>query len=343
MPKLTILSGGIGGAKLIEGFYNLIATEPSLNFDDIAIIANTGDDFLWYNLRVCPDIDIIIYTLSNLINREKGWGLKNDSFNCLEFLKNYDNRLSWFNLGDKDLATAIYRTNLLNNGMKLSQITKIISEKLKIKIRIYPMAENYMPTMIETIMPTPTATFSPNNSMKSNLLHFEEYLVKYNAKPKIKRIIYGAQILKNQNKQIIIPENVELFLKNSEKIIIAPSNPLLSIFPIIKIPFYKKIIEKKRKNVIAISPLISSKSIKGPLVQNLIDLGLKPNVEAIAKLYSNFVSTLIIDKKDALDINSNKKLKDEDNIVDIKFLSTNILLNSLQKKINLAKFIIHNT
>jgi len=324
--KIIIFSGGIGGAKLIEGFYYLINRENLTNQIDLNIVVNTGDDFLWYGLLICPDIDIIIYTLKNIVDRNKGWGIDNDSFNCLNFIKNfYDDSLSWFNLGDKDLAISIYRSFLLNKGQNLSKIVKIITEKFNLKINIYPMAENYMPTMLETDL---------------GILHFQEYLVKHKAQPIIKRIIYGADSLIQNNEQVLIPQNLESLMKDVDIIIIGPSNPLLSINPILHIPFYNKILKEYKnqfKNIIAISPLILSKAVKGPLVKNLIDLGYEPNNKSIAEIYCQFITTFLIDERDGLlDYCENLSKK-----YNIKFLTTNILMDSIEKKIELAKFILN--
>ena len=162
----VVLAGGIGAAKLIEGLAQVI--NPEL----LKIIVNTGDDIELFGLKICPDLDIITYTLANLVDKEKGWGFKDETFNCLNILKNYYDT-GWFNAGDKDLATHIYRTDLFKQGFNKAEITNLICQNLGVKSHLIPMSNE----PVETFITTPSGT-----------MHFEEYFIKHQCKPEVLRI-----------------------------------------------------------------------------------------------------------------------------------------------------------
>lgn len=311
-PKYIILSGGIGGAKLVEGFYNSIA--PS----QMAVISNTGDDIIRFGLRICPDIDIVLYTLSNMVNREQNWGIIEDSYVCLDALTRFHGPDSnWFHIGDKDLATHIFRTELLKQGNPLSKVTDIIRNKLDVACPIFPMAEDYIPTFVETDL---------------GKFHFEEYLVKYQALLTIKKIKYGG------NSESIIPERVLNLFENAEKIIIAPSNPLLSIQPILSIPFYFDSLKKHKNKVIAVSPIVNGQAIKGPLITNMKNMNLSPTSLGVAEYYKEIISTFIFDEQEVhpdLD-----KILNPFSALNINAYLFDTIMSSLEKKKNLAKFIM---
>ncbi|MBD3350349.1 MAG: 2-phospho-L-lactate transferase [Candidatus Lokiarchaeota archaeon] len=310
-PKYVIFSGGIGGAKLIEGFYE------SVDPREIAVISNTGDDIIQFGLRICPDIDIVIYTLSNMVNKKHLWGLEGDTFSCLNMLKTfYGAGADWFHIGDKDFATHIYRTEMLKKGYKLSNVIQNIIDKLKVKCQIFPMAEEYIPTRLETDLGT---------------LHFEEYFVKYQTRPKIRKIIYGG------SNDVMIPEKIDSTLSQCEKIIIAPSNPFLSIQPILEIPFYKEILKKNKKKVIAVTPIIKGRAVKGPTISNMKSMGLEPTSWGVAKYYQEFISKYVFDESEVmadLDIIIEKYRK-----CGIEAFPYDTLMNSIKKKKMLATFI----
>jgi LPPG:FO 2-phospho-L-lactate transferase len=321
--KYVILSGGIGGAKLVEGFYH------SMDPEQLMVIANTGDDIIQYGLRICPDLDIIIYTLANIVQKGQGWGIQNDSFNCLSHLSTMYSQPSWFNLGDKDLATHIFRTDQLSQGIPLSQVTQLMCDRFNIKSTIVPMAEDYIPTKVETEM---------------GMLHFEEYFVKYQFLPKLKKIIYGG------TSNAYIPESIDKELKKCSKIIIAPSNPLLSIAPITEIPYYSNILKKYRNKVIGVSPIIQGKAVKGPTIENFKSLGLDASCIGVARYYQKLMKTFVFDESE-IDFTENLEGKgaDSDSLsllnrslkeMDIIGYAFDTVMSSLEKKKALAKFII---
>ncbi|MCP4764107.1 MAG: 2-phospho-L-lactate transferase [archaeon] len=313
-PEILIISGGTGGAKLVEGFYHTISPE------DIAIIANTGDDIVRFGLRICPDIDILLYTLADIINRDNLWGIKNDSFECLESLsKFYGEDSNWFNLGDKDLATHIFRTNLLNQGHSLSEVVNKIGEYLNIKCEIIPMVENYIPTYVETQM---------------GKLHFQEYYVKFQTLPKVTGVIYG------ENSDIIIPKRAIELINNVKKIIISNSDPIFSLGPILSIPQYSEALNKNKNKIIAINPLIRGKAIHGPLIKVLESLEIDPTPLGIARYYKNYISKFVFDERDLSDYKFTE-LINQFRELDIEPYPFDTLMNSIDKKKNLAEFLLN--
>ncbi|MHA1268659.1 MAG: 2-phospho-L-lactate transferase [Candidatus Helarchaeota archaeon] len=302
---ITILAGGIGAAKLIRGLIEIVPHE------DLTIIVNTGDDQNdCYGLYVSPDIDIIMYTITNIVNPDTGWGINGDSFNCLKMLKNYGYE-TWFQLGDKDLATHIFRTQLYRQGKKLDEITSILCEKLGIRIKILPMTNQFVPTYIQTT---------------KGIYHFEEYLIKQNAKDEVIDVIY-----KNIENAKPAPKVIDS-IRKSDGIIICPSNPIVSIRPILKIRRIKDAI--KEKNTVSISPIVGDRPVKGPADKLMMGLGYEVSAFGVANIYRNIINSFIIDNIDKKYTESIKKLG-------IKVYKFDTIMNSLEKKINLAKFTLN--
>ena len=312
-PKYLIISGGIGGTKLVQGFYNIV--DPS----QICVLSNTGDDILRFGLRICPDIDILIYTLAGLIDKEKKWGLDSDSYQCIEFYaEHYRKSADWFHLGDKDIATHLYRTQMLSEGMKLSEVTEKIAKSLGIKCRILPMSEDYIPTMIKT---------------EKGLMHFEEYFVKNKTEPRILGIEYGG------GKDATLPDHVETYFEDVEKIIIAPSNPILSIRPILAIPRYRALFHKHREKVYAVTPIISGTAVKGPTVKNLREFGIEPTPIGVCRVYNDFISSFILDTAERK--KKEKIFCDVLSEMNVTCYWYDTIMSSLAKKKALAYFLIN--
>ena len=250
MKKIVYLSGGIGGAKLAKGFYKLKDI-------DLTIIVNTGDDETIHGVRLSPDIDSVIYALAG-IEGEFGWGQKNDSFTVSEEFKKY--LPQEFNIGDKDLALNLFRNQLFSEGKSLTQITNIISDKFDLNCKILPMSNDLVSTKIKTV--------------DNKLLDFQEYFVELKSEPNLSDIIYL-----NSEKADITSE-VAIAIEEADKIVIGPSNPILSIGPILSIQNLKeKLIINK--NTYVVSPFIQKKAIKGPSKKNFEDLGYKSDVTGV--------------------------------------------------------------
>ncbi len=268
---IVVLAGGVGAAKFLEG---LICIKPQ---EQIFIIGNTGDDRDFYGLHVSPDLDIIVYTLAKVVNPQQGWGIKQDTYatmNQLTFL-GYD---SWFLLGDKDLATHIYRTHLLKQGKTLSEATREIVKKFGLQIQLVPMSNDIAQTYIKT---------------PQGIIHFEEYFVKYRTEIPVLDIIFP-----HSAQAKAAPEILEA-IATAEAIIIAPSNPLVSIGSILAIPGIKQALLQTKSKKIAISPIISGKPIKGPADKLMKFKHLEVSAFGVAQYYKDFLNGMIIDLQDA--------------------------------------------
>ncbi len=306
---ITILAGGTGSIKLVRGIFT--------EYKDITVISNVADNFWFYGLYICPDIDTIIYGLGNTLDRKKGWGIKGDSFNFLKYMKKVGEE-SWFGLGDKDLTTHILRTKMLKEGRKLSEITDIIAKKYNIPIRIIPASDNHYETHMIT---------------KSNKeIHLQEYWIKYKGSIPISDIIYH-DIEKAQ-----MTQSIDEILHKSKLIIFAPGNPITSIGSIISIKSFNKLLKSLKKKVLIISPFISNKSISGPSEIYMKTKKIEPNIHGLINFYSEFANNMIFSKTDKKEI----KEKININYPDIDFHFTDILMDTVSKEKNFAKFIVSN-
>lgn len=297
MKKIVILCGGIGGAKLVKGFYN------NSNFD-LTVVVNTGDDAFIHGVHLSPDLDSVMYALAG-VEGELGWGRKNDSFKAhkvfSELMKGFD-----FKLGDMDLGVNLYRTQLLNEGKKLTEITHSISDFFGLSNNIYPMSDDAVNTKIVT--------------KNDELLDFQDYFVLQKAAPEIKEVIYFGSNNASVSKELVDK------IKSSELIVIAPSNPVLSIQPILSIEEYS-IALKGHNNVISVSPFISNETIKGPAANNFKDLGFQTNSSGLMDYYNNIINKIIVNTGDKNTTNGNEVIE------------TNTVMKTYEDSIGLANFI----
>jgi LPPG:FO 2-phospho-L-lactate transferase len=303
---ITALAGGVGASKLLEGLGRAIPPE------DISIIVNTGDDIELFGLYIAPDLDIVTYTLADLVNPATGWGIKDDSFHCLEHLLCYTGSERWFNLGDRDLATHIFRTQMMREGRELSEIAEKVRTALGVKSRIIPMTDTHTPTTIIT---------------DEGDLHFQEYLVKRRAQPRVKGIRF-----ENIEAARPAPGVAEAILE-ADAVIICPSNPLISIGPILAVPGILDLLKATKANRVAISPVVGGASLKGPTDQMLIDLGMESSAKQVAALYANFLDIFILDRRD-------EKTKEEIERLGMKVIVTDTVMTDADKKLALAKEIV---
>ena len=295
MKKIVYLSGGIGGAKLAKGFYKLKDI-------DLKIIVNTGDDETIQGVRLSPDIDSVIYALAG-IEGKYGWGQKNDSFVVSEEFKKYLPKE--FSIGDKDLALNLFRNQLFSEGKSLTQITNIISDKFGLNCKIFPMSDDLVSTKIKTV--------------DNKLLDFQEYFVELKSEPNLIDIIYL-----NSEKADITSE-VAIAIEEADKIVIGPSNPILSIGPILSIQNLKeKLI--LNKNTYVVSPFIQNKAIKGPSKKNFEDLGYKSDITGVKDFYKDIGTFFIVQTGDS---------DEAENTIE-----ENILFKSEKDAINLARYIV---
>lgn len=268
--EITALGGGVGAAKLLLGLYEVLA--PSM----LTIIVNTGDDIELHGLKISPDLDIVTYTLAGIVDSAKGWGIRGETFHALKRLAAYG-RSNWFNLGDRDLGTHIHRTAQLAEGQTLAQAAESIRVALGVKARILPMSNDPVPTIIES---------------NEGSLHFQEYLVKRGAEPVVKGIRFeGVEAARPA------PGVLEA-IGEASRIIICPSNPLISIAPILAVPGVREQLRVRKSDVFAVCPLVGGKSLKGPSDKMLAQLGHQATALGVAKLYADFTSTFVIDPAD---------------------------------------------
>ena len=267
---ITALAGGVGASKLLLGLYKEM--DPRA----LTIIVNTGDDIILHGLKISPDLDIVTYTLAGLIDPAKGWGFRGETYHMLQRLALYG-RPNWFNLGDRDLATHIHRTAMLAEGKTLTQAAESIRAALGVKSRILPMTDQPIPTIIES---------------SEGPLHFQEYLVKRRAEPVVRAIRFeGAASARPA------PGVLEAIC-DAYRIVICPSNPLISIGPILAVPGIRDQLRARKENVIAVCPIVGGKSLKGPSDKMLAQLGHESSASGVAKLYADFTGILVIDPAD---------------------------------------------
>ena len=267
---IVALAGGIGAAKLCEGLYAELGA-------DLTIITNVGDDDVFFGLNVSPDLDIIAYTLAGIVDQDRRWGLAGETFNCLQRLSLLYPE-TWFSIGDKDLATHIFRTHQLQQGKSLSEITREIVGKLGIRCTILPASDNKLQTKLHTSQGT---------------LAFEEYFVKNKANVPLTQIEYrGASDAKPA-------PGVINALSQAERVIICPSNPMLSIAPILAIPGIREIIARRREHVIAVTPIIQGTAVKGPTARNLLEFGYESSALGVIDYYKpDLFSHFVMDLRD---------------------------------------------
>ncbi len=268
--KITALAGGVGASKLLLGLYGVM--DPRL----LTIIVNTGDDIVLHGLKISPDLDIVTYTLAGIVDASKGWGFRGETFHALKRLAAYG-RPNWFNLGDRDLATHIHRNALLSEGKTLSQAADSIRLALGVKSRVLPMSDSPVPTIIDS---------------SEGPLHFQEYLVKRRAQPVVKGIRFaGVESARPA------PGVLEA-IRDADRILVCPSNPLISIGPILAVPQIRDELRAHKGRVFAVCPIVGGKSLKGPSDKMLAQLGHDSSALGVAKLYADFTGTFIIDPAD---------------------------------------------
>ena len=296
MKKIVYISGGIGGAKLAKGFYGV---------DDIelSIVINTGDDENIHGIKLSPDIDSVMYSLAG-IEGEFGWGQKEDTFNVSNFYKKYKTQL--FSIGDKDLALKLFRNQMFNDGKTLTEITKFFTDFYNLNCTLLPMTNDEVQTTLTTV--------------DNEILSFQEYFVEKKANPKLKKIDYVGSDSAN------ITSEVSSVLKKADQIIIGPSNPFLSIGPILSIKKLRKLIVS-HNNVVVVSPFINNKALKGPSDKNFKDFGYQPNIEGLKVFYQDIANQFIVHENE----------NEEENV-----FSKNILFSEESVAVNLAKEIVQN-
>ncbi len=244
---ITCLAGGVGAARFLDGLARVFPPEK------ITVIVNTGDDLQYLGCHVSPDLDIVTYTLAGVVDKTKGWGIEGDTFGCMDQLGKYSAE-TWFRIGDRDFATHLLRTAYLQQGFNLSEVTEKIGNSLGVKVKILPMTDHMVATKIKT---------------PHGVLEFQEYFVKRKFQDRVEDVTYEGAAHATPAPGVIPA------IEKTDLIILCPSNPILSIGPILAIPEIRNSVAKTRAKIVGISPIVGGKAIKGPLDQMMESLGLE--------------------------------------------------------------------
>lgn len=299
---IVTLAGGVGAARFLEGLVRAVPPES------VTAIVNTGDDAEFYGLHVSPDIDIVLYTLAGMVNQEQGWGLAGDTFLSLEMLGRLG-RETWFRLGDRDLATLIHRSDLLRRGLSLSEVTAQIATALGVRCRVLPMSDQPVRTMVRT----PTGW-----------LAFQEYFVKQRTEPEVLELAFsGAE------ESAAAPGVLEA-IQAAEAILIAPSNPLVSIGTILAVPGVREALRSTPASIVAISPIVGGGTIKGPADRMMRGLGMEVSPAGIARAYRDFLDALVLDEQDTA-------IASDVEALGIRAVVTDTMMRDLDVKTRLAQ------
>jgi len=268
---IVVLAGGVGAARFLEGLVQVVPQER------LTVIVNTGDDRDFYRLHVSPDLDIVMYTLAGIVDEAHGWGIRNDTYNTMQQLTRYGNE-DWFMLGDRDLATHIHRTSMLRQGKTLSEVTDELRRQFGLNIRILPMSDQPVATHIQTPI---------------GLLHFQEYMVKRRCADEVLDVAFVGV-----NESQPAPGVLDA-IKDAEAILIAPSNPIVSIGSILAVPGIHDMLHEASGMVVAVSPIVGGAPIKGPADKLMRGLGMEVSAVGVARCYRDFLDVLVIDEQDA--------------------------------------------
>jgi LPPG:FO 2-phospho-L-lactate transferase len=301
--KIVALAGGVGGAKLAEGLAQILTPE------DLTIIVNTGDDFEHFGLKICPDLDTVCYTLAGLANLQTGWGRLGETFETLENVRKLGGP-SWFNLGDRDLGTHLERTRRLREGQPLSQVTRDFCAAWGIRPAVLPMSDD----------PIPTIVLSDDGE-----LPFQEYFVHRRCEPRVNGFRFdGAEEARPA-------PGVIQAIRGADLIVICPSNPWVSISPILAVPNLKS--ELKDHPIVAVSPIIGGQAVKGPVVKMYAELGIEPSALAVAEHYREFLSGFVFDRVD-------RELESQIQQLNVLTLYTETLMASPAQRKRLAQDVL---
>lgn len=300
---ITVLAGGTGSVKLVRG---LVSHDPGTT-----VVSNVGDNYWIYGLYVCPDIDTIIYGLADLLDQDRGWGIKKDTFNFLRQMEVFGEE-TWFRMGDRDAATHLIRTNMLKNGRNLSDITKWMCEKFAVGASIIPVTDNSVETRIVT---------------GKGEMHLQEYWVKHRGRDPIEGIQYVGEEKARPN-----PEAVNA-IHDADVVVLAPGNPLTSIGPMLRIKGIRKELSKKKDRVFAVSPLIGGEAISGPAAKYMEAASIEPSAYGLARMYSDVCANVVVDTKD-------RALAKRIRALDMRVLETRITMKNRAAEDALAGFIL---
>jgi len=269
---ITVLTGGTGGAKFVDGLRQIVPP------DDLTIIVNTGDDLQWWGLYVSPDIDSMIYMLAGKLSQERGWGVKGDTFFCLNAMGQLGQPI-WFNTGDRDLATHIVRSKLLSDGKSLTEVTVEIAAKLGVTTRVLPMSDS----RVETRVLTPIGELS-----------FEEYFVQRWYQDPVESVRFAGASDAEPAPGVIDA------IRSADLVLLAPSNPITSIAPILAVPGIRQALRETRARIAAVSPIVRRAAVSGPAGILMAAQGFEVSIRGVADFYRDFLDVLVVDSQDEM-------------------------------------------
>jgi LPPG:FO 2-phospho-L-lactate transferase len=303
--KIVALAGGVGGAKLADGLSQCVSPQ------DLTLVVNTGDDFLHWGLNISPDLDTVCYTLAGIANPDTGWGRKDESWEVYTSISEIGGD-DWFRIGDKDLATHLERTKRLKHGKSLSQITNQFCASWKVAAKVLPMSDQPVPTMVDTV--------------EQGEIAFQEYFVHQHCEPTVRKFRFAGIEVAQPAPGVLDA------IYSADAIIICPSNPWVSIDPILAIPGIKTAIQKKK--VVAVSPIIAGQTIKGPAAKMFREMGFDASSVAVAKHYGNLISGFVLDEQDRIH-------QSELSSSNIHVLVTNTIMKNFKDRFQLAKDVLN--
>ena len=281
-PMICVLAGGVGAARLLAG---LQLVHPA---DDIVAVVNVGDDVVMHGLHVSPDLDTVMYTLAGAIDPTRGWGLANESWQAMATLKMLGGE-AWFGLGDRDIGTHLYRTQRLGEGAPLHQVTAELATGWGVGVQMLPVTDDSLTTRVTVLDPDPAAP----SGVREHEVGFQEYFVKRGHGVPISAVRFvGA------DSATPAPGVLEA-IAQAEVVVIAPSNPIVSIGPLLAVPGLRDAVIARRAHTVAVSPIIAGAALKGPADRMLTELGHEASVVGVARLYAALAATLVIDDADA--------------------------------------------
>lgn len=264
-------AGGVGGAKLAEGLVHAVGAEQ------VAVVVNTADDFTLYGLHISPDIDTVMYALAGISNPETGWGIAGDTWENFDMLERFG-AAPWFRLGDRDLATHLLRTQMMNEGATLSEVTRKLTRRLNVLSLIMPMSNDPVHTLVDT---------------DHGALPFQEYFVKHHWQPVVSGLLYEGAAEAEPGPSVLRR------IETADTILICPSNPYLSIDPIMTLHGIKDALLNASAPIIAVTPIIAGQALKGPAAKLMKELGVEPSAFEVARHYSDFINGFVLDTRDA--------------------------------------------
>ncbi|MEM4345499.1 MAG: 2-phospho-L-lactate transferase [Candidatus Caldarchaeum sp.] len=302
---LTALAGGVGATKLLVGLKHAMGLERG------AAVVNTGDDEVFYGLHVSPDLDTVVYGLAGLGDAERGWGVLGDSFTALEMLGKLGCE-TWFKLGDRDLAVSLYRTMRMMEGASLTQATEEIAGRLGAGWRVLPMTDDRVKTMVETEL---------------GVMPFQQYFVKHGHRLSVRRIIFEGVESASPTQAVLQA------IDTADYVVLSPSNPLVSISPILSLKGVRERLRRVEAKILAVSPFVGGRALKGPAASMMVDLGLDPSPAGVARLYGDFLDVLVFDIADSSYV-------EEVRALGVKPVAAKTVMNTLEDKVLLARTVL---